>query len=300
MKITLWGTSRFTATVLQDILKQDKISVTRIVTVDLKTTYPLLKQIAQNNNIDLIEYRNITPDIVKECRFNVICSFGKIIPESIFNQKGTTFLNIHPSLLPKYRGGNPIIAAVLDGVSESGVTYHLMSKGIDEGPVYEQHSVKLLDTETSLSLEQKLADISAKNLPPLLQKIQSNSIQPAPQVGEPTYTQRDLTDFNKAHIDWSLESTKLKWHIQGYYDNPVAWSRLNDKILKIHPGALVNFPLPRTNGQIIILPPPAKAFGIYTNKKLYIPNFLQLEGKKIADNESFANGYRRYEGAVLE
>lgn len=151
---------------------------------------PLVKQIADEHGIDVWQPEKMS-EITKKIKAlteengekpaGVLVSYGKIIPQSIINLFEPGIINVHPSLLPKYRGPSPVESAILNGDMETGVSIMQLSSDMDAGPVYKQVVFRLNDTETTPDLEQKLAALGAQELVTILPSILNGSLLPAEQ-----------------------------------------------------------------------------------------------------------------------
>lgn len=145
----------------------------------------------------------------------VLVAFGKIIPQSIIDIFPHGILNIHPSLLPQYRGPIPIEQAILDGAKETGVSVMSLVKEMDAGPIYAQTRVPLTGTETKQALTTKLLHIGGEMILDVLPKVVEGSLRPQPQnESEATYTQ--LIQKNDGIIDTAKPATQLEREIRAY------------------------------------------------------------------------------------
>lgn len=287
VRVNIWGSSRFTYHFIKNIIDIKNIEIVRVVSTNIGTIYKELRNLMEIKNIKYTDKTQIYPET------NIVCSYGNYIPERIFG-KGV-FLNVHPSLLPKYRGANPIIQCVLNGDRNTGVTFHQMTKKIDEGPLYKKIKYRMKINETSLTLEEKLAELSAKKIYPILENI--NKMKPKSQKGLMSMTSRDLTNMENAEINWNWNIEKIRWFIQGYYDNPIAWNKLDKNILKIYPGIIKKTNIKdHENGEILF---DKVNTGIYTNGYIYVPEFFLVSGKRPLKPVEFYNGYAKMGRVIL-
>lgn len=151
---------------------------------------PIVKEIAEAHNIEV--WQPLTASEISENIKNltsqtgnkplgVLVSYGKIIPQHIIDLFDPGIINVHPSLLPKYRGPSPVETAILNGDTETGVTIMQLSAAMDAGPIYTQSVTPLSGTETAPELEQKLAEQGARDLCAILPAIMDGSATPTPQ-----------------------------------------------------------------------------------------------------------------------
>lgn len=194
--IIFFGTDDFSATTLSELIAKGFTIGAVVTKPDSRKgrgkvlTPPLVKQIATKHAIAVWQPTKVV-EIVKplealikksgEKPAGVLVSYGKIIPQSVIDLFEPGIINVHPSLLPKYRGPSPIEAAILHGDTETGITIMQLSAAMDAGPMYVQTTVPLNDTETTPQLENDLAELGAQLLTQTLPSILSGALQPTPQ-----------------------------------------------------------------------------------------------------------------------
>jgi methionyl-tRNA formyltransferase len=166
----------------------------------------------------------------------VLSAYGRIVPQKIIDLFPLGIINIHPSLLPKYRGPTPIESAVVNGDKETGVSIMSLSAEMDAGPVYAQKSIELSGTETKFEVYDKLSALGTELLLSILPKILSGELEPQPQQGEPTYCQ--LLNKNDAWLDSkTLTAEQAERMVRAYLEFPKTKVKINDKdiiITKAH------------------------------------------------------------------
>ena len=145
----------------------------------------IIKEIAEANSIPVWQPTDVTTisDDIKKFQnpLGVLVSYGKIIPQAIIDLFSPGIVNVHPSLLPLYRGPSPIESVILNGDTETGVTIMQLSAAMDAGPIYNQVTTPLLNTETTPELELQLAELGAQQLSDTLPAIINGTVQPTPQ-----------------------------------------------------------------------------------------------------------------------
>jgi len=193
--IVFFGTDEFSAVSLRELIERG-FTIGAVVTKpdsrkgrgrELQAS--TVKQIATENNIPVLQplkMSEIAESIEAlstsgEKPIGVLVSYGKIIPQVIIDLFEPGIINVHPSLLPKYRGPSPVESAILHGDTETGVSIMQLSAAMDAGPVYKQVFFSLNDTETAPELEAKLAALGAQELVTILPSIINGSLQPQPQ-----------------------------------------------------------------------------------------------------------------------
>jgi methionyl-tRNA formyltransferase len=169
----------------------------------------------------------------------IVASYGKIIPAELLSLPKMGALNVHPSLLPRYRGATPIQAALLNGDKETGVTIMLLDEGMDTGEVVLQEALDVRDDDTYQSLHDRVAMVGARLLGEALLKGEGAGVfAHRPQKGEPSVT-RPISRAD-LDIDWSWPARRIVNHVRAYSPQPAARATVHGtsvKILKAHVGA---------------------------------------------------------------
>ena len=194
--IVFFGTDEFSATSLRELLAQG-FAIGAVVTKPdsrkgrgRELAKPIVKQIAEAHAIPVwqpLKVAEIASDVqaltekTGEAPIGVLVSYGKIIPQSIIDLFSPGIVNVHPSLLPLYRGPSPVESAILNGDTETGVTIMQLSAAMDAGPLYTQTTVSLNNTEQTPELEHQLGELGAQDLCRALPAIIDGSLQPTPQ-----------------------------------------------------------------------------------------------------------------------
>jgi len=164
--------------------------------------------------LDLMRGR--CPDLV------TVLSFGQILKRELLEIPRFGCLNVHFSLLPRYRGASPVSAAILAGDAETGISFMRMDEGLDTGPVYRRVRVPLSGTETSGELERRLAMLAAEHICACIRHVCRGDLEPEPQRGDgATYAPRIRKQ--DAALDWSQSATRLERCVRAYYPRPKAW-----------------------------------------------------------------------------
>lgn len=163
--------------------------------------------------------------------FFVLASFGKLIPQSLLDLPRLGSLNVHPSLLPRYRGATPIQSALRDGARETGVTIMLMDEGLDTGDIVLQERTPILPGETYGELHDRLARFGAQALIHAIDAGREGDFPRMPQRGKPTTT-RPLRKADLA-IDWSWEAERIVNHVRAFSPRPAARATIAKTPVKI-------------------------------------------------------------------
>jgi methionyl-tRNA formyltransferase len=258
-------------------------------------TSPPIKILADELNLPVIQPRRLSePDTIQQINLwapdlIVVVAFGQILRPAILDLPQFGCINVHASLLPRWRGAAPIQAAILHGDEHTGITIMRMDPGIDTGPTLVHKSIQISGEDTAGTLIAKLSEIGAnllmETLPPLLSgklvsKIQDDSLATyAPMIKK----EDGLLDFSASAID-------LDRKIRAFYPWPGAFTYWNDQILKIHRAHPVEALSESTGKMIIYQALPA----ITTGKGLLVLDELQLAGRNTQPGESFLRGARSW------
>ena len=227
----------------------------------------------------------------------VVIAFGQIVPASILHMKKYGCINVHGSLLPKYRGAAPIQWAVIDGERESGVTIMQMDEGLDTGDMLLKGSVVLDEKETSGSLFNKLSALGASLCVEALEKLEKGELTPEKQGESPTEYARMLTK-EMGELDFSRDAVTLERLIRGFNPWPSAYTRLGDKTLKIWAADVCEKQDPKKQpGTVTEVA--KQDFTVACGEGALKITELQLQGKKRMDAAAFLRGYHLEAGMKL-
>jgi methionyl-tRNA formyltransferase len=232
----------------------------------------------------------------------IVAAFGQILPQAVLDQPRYGTLNIHASLLPKYRGVSPISEAILQGDTESGVTIMLIDAGVDTGPMLLQRSLPLTEDETTGSLTTKLATLGAQTLLEALPLWVAGSITPQPQ-DEQKASHTHMLHKEDGEINWERPALVLAREVRAYTPWPGSYTHWRGKLLKIITARALPFE-PDSQvppGTVSLLHDEAnrQLLAIVTGKNRLIVERLQLEGRKAMSAEEFVRGYPHIVGEVL-
>ncbi|WP_173471969.1 methionyl-tRNA formyltransferase [Eubacterium ruminantium] len=235
------------------------------------------------------ELRSLNPDVI------VVAAFGQILPESILNIPKYGCINIHASLLPKYRGAAPIEWAVIDGEKETGVTTMYMEKGLDTGDMIEKAVTEIGADETAEELRSRLADMGAELIISTLKNVISGNCSREKQDdSKSNYAVMLKKEMGK--VDWNDPADKIERLIRGLQPWPVVYATLNDKNLKIY-AASVEGDRDGEPGEIVEVT--KKNFVVKCGSGSLRIKSVQPEGKKRMDSVAFLNGNKIEPGMKL-
>ena len=269
--------------------------------------YSPVKQTALAHNIpvwqpgSLKRPENIEGLAAYKADLYIVAAFGQILPQAVLDQPRYGTLNIHASLLPKYRGVSPISEAILQGDSETGVTIMLLDAGVDTGPILLSRAIPIAEDETAGSLTDKLAVLGAEALVETIPLWVQGKITPQSQ-DEQKASHTHMLHKEDGEISWNRPAAVLAREVRAYNPWPSAYTYWHGRLLKLlsaraetlEPGAEVapgTVSLRKEAGHQVL--------AIVTGSGLLDVDTLQLEGKKAMSAEEFVRGYPQIVGDVL-
>ncbi len=224
----------------------------------------------------------------------VVAAYGQLLSQEILDMPRLGCVNIHASLLPKYRGAAPIQWAVINGEEYTGVTTMMMALGCDTGDILQTVEYKLAEDETGGSLFDRLAELGGELILKTLDGLEKGEITPVPQVEEEsTHVGMIKKDFG--HIDFSKSAVEIERLIRGLNPWPSAFTYLEGKTLKLWKAKVVSGK--GSAGEIISVD--KNGFTIACGEEALFVEELQLEGKKRMAASDFLRGFTIEEGTIL-
>ncbi len=237
------------------------------------------KRVREPEFLDVL--RKLNPDVI------VVVAFGQILPREILTLPPFGCVNVHASLLPKYRGAAPIQWAVIDGETVSGVTTMQMNEGLDTGDILEQEEISLDPEETGGSLFEKLASLGGKMILSTLKGLEDGSIIPRAQ-GEMTTPYAKMLTKAMGEIDWSMDAASIERLVRGLNPWPSAYTYVNGKTLKIWKARVEAGEAGNEPGQVRVT---KDRLLVETGNGVLSILELQLEGKKRMEAAAFLRGF---------
>lgn len=235
------------------------------------------EKVREDNVVDML--KKIAPEVI------VVAAYGQILPESILSIPPYGCINIHASLLPKYRGAAPIEWSIIDGEKTTGVTTMYMEKGLDTGDMIEKTEVDIENTDTGASLHDKLAAAGAKLIISTLKAVENGTATRTKQDDEKSCYAKMLSR-EMGNIDFSCDASYIERLIRGLNPWPCAYTVFDGKNLKIFRADVVE----KTGNPGEIIEVTRKTFTVACGKDALIIRNLQPEGKKPMDTAAFLNG----------
>ena len=227
----------------------------------------------------------------------VVIAFGQILPKAVLELPKYGCINIHASLLPKYRGAAPIQWCVIDGERETGITTMMMDVGLDTGDMLEKAVIPIEEKETGGSLHDKLSMAGGDLILSTLKKLEEGTLVRTPQTDEGTCYAKMLTK-SLGDIDWNQGAVSIERLIRGLNPWPSAYTHLDGKTLKIW--ACDVLPQSASKGESgEILEVTKDAIHVQTGDGILVLREIQLAGKARMDAGAFLRGYKVVPGTVL-
>ena len=249
-------------------------------------------QPARLRNVDAVaQLQSWAPDLI------VVAAFGQILPESVLNIPKFGVLNIHPSLLPRWRGASPIQAALLAGDEITGVTVMQLDAGLDTGPLLAKRVVQIGAAENAGDSEQRLAQEGADLLIECLPAYLAGELLPHPQPAEGVTLSRRLRK-RAAQLDWNHTTAELCNQVRAFAPEPAAytfWGRQRIKILQVSAPLDIKPPIAEPGTVFKAYTKPA----VVTGDGSLVLERLQMAGKRPMKSAAFLRGRKNFAGAVL-
>lgn len=312
MRIVYMGTPEFAAVALDAIVKEHEVVAVitqpdkpqgrnrKLVPTPVKVkaqaydipVYQPVK-IREEESVQMI--RDYNPDVI------VVAAYGQILPESILNIPKYGCINIHASLLPKYRGAAPIERAIIDGEVMTGVTTMYMAKGLDTGDMIEKAEIPITGEDTGASLHDKLAEAGATLILTTLAKLEAGTVTRTKQDDAQSCYAAMLTK-ELGRMDFTRPAVELERLIRGLNPWPCAYTTIDGKNVKLYKAEVINLDaqmrqmlqekseqtLTFTPGEIVEVA--KKYFVIACGEGALRVRNLQPEGKKAMDTSAYLNG----------
>ncbi len=305
MRIIFFGTPDFALPSLDALLRAEENVVAVVSQPDKRkgrksTPSPTpVKELALRNGLSVLQPENIKSQIfIDELRelnpdLFVVVAYGKILPSELLKIPPLGCINLHASLLPKYRGAAPIQWAIINGEKTTGVTTMLMDEGMDTGDILLQEEMEITSDDTAETLSKKLAKSGASLLIKTIIKIKDGSITPILQTGTPSYATPLKKDDGK--IIWTNTSQEIFNFVRGMYPWPGAYCYLEKKRIKI-----IRVKVIEGDGKPGRIESAGKELIVGTGKGLISIIELQPEGKKPMTSNAFIQGRHLKEGIFFD
>ena len=297
-KVVFMGTPDYSVPVLKGLI--DNYNVIGVVTQPDKevgrgheVVFSPIKKVALENNISVVQPEKIRDDYnsVLELKPDIIvtCAYGQIIPKEILDYPKYGCINVHASLLPKYRGGAPIHRAILNGEKKTGITIMYMAPGMDDGDIISQEEVEIRDDETVGELHDVLSNLGAELLLKTLPSIFEGTNKRIKQ-DETKVTLAKIIKKEEEIIDFNDSSINIYNKVRGLNPYPGAYTILDNKRIKIYKARIESNSSNMKPGTIIDVL--KDGIVVKTGDGSVVIEVLKIEGKKEMNAREFLNGIK--------
>lgn len=279
LKIVFIGTSKFAVPILEALISSN-YQIPAVITTPDKPIISPIKQIALRRNLPILQPDKISlidlkivdlkPDLI------IAAAYGRIIPRNILVIPRLDSLNLHPSLLPKYRGPSPIQTAILNNDKITGITIILMDQQVDHGPIISQEQITIGSKDNYSTLEKKLAQKGAELLIQVLPQYIKNQIKSKPQ-DETKVSYTKMLTRQDGEIDWQQDAKTIERKIRAFYPWPGAWTKFNNLRIKILKAKAINKKQPAS---------------LVTGQGFLLLEIVQPAGKKPMSGQAFFHGHK--------
>jgi len=306
-RIIFFGTPDFAQPSLEKLINSGYLVIAVVTQVDKKVgrkqkiVYSPVKELALKYKIPVFQpekisdpnyiqkIKNLNPDLI------VVAAYGQILPKEILEIPKYGCINIHASLLPKYRGASPIHQAILNGDKEIGITIILMDEKMDHGKIIKSEKLKVQSNITLPELHDELAKMGAELLVEILPEWFSGQIKPKTQdESQATYTK--ILKKEDGQIDWHKSAEVIERQIRAFTPWPGSFCFWGNKRLKIVKAKVLN--INKTEpGKVYEID---SKLAVQTGENMLELDKIQLEGKREMDVKEFSRGYPEFVGTKLK
>jgi len=300
LRLAFAGTPEIARTVLEELIREGRHSVELVLTQPdrpagrgRKLKPSDVKLCALENNIPVIQpatSKELVSDTLKNCDVMLVVAYGLLITPDILVTPKYGCINIHTSLLPRWRGAAPIQRAIEKGDSETGITIMQMDSGLDTGPMLEQFTCSIMPDDTAGKLHDRLAELSAANINDLLSKIVNHEANPIEQDNSKA-TYANKISKQEAKIDWTQSAIELERKIFAFNPFPVTHTTINNINIRIWEAEIKQGPDNLLTGAILNN---KTSLDIMTGQDVLAITRLQLPGKRPMSAKDFLNGHPEF------
>ncbi|MGA8942057.1 MAG: methionyl-tRNA formyltransferase [Thermoactinomyces sp.] len=301
VRVLFMGTPDFAVPSLRVLLEQkDRIQVIGVVTQPdrpkgrkKEVTPPPVKVEALKYGLPVFQPQKLrseeaTGQILElKPELIVTAAYGQILPEAILEAPAYGCINVHASLLPKYRGGAPIHHAIINGEKETGITIMYMVKALDAGDMLLQRAIPITSRDDVGTMHEKLARLGAECLREVLPQLLDGTVQAVPQDESLVSFAPNITREDE-RLDWSRSARQLEWQVRGLCPWPGAFTIWKEKPFKVWKAVSVDQEVDQEPGTVIQLN--AEGISVATGKGVLRLTEVQPAGKKRMTAEQFRSG----------
>lgn len=295
-RVVFMGTPDFSVPVLEKLIENTNV----VLVVTKKDAYVGRKKVltespvaicAHEHNIEVYKPNKLKEDyeyiLNKKPDIIITCAYGSIVPKVVLDYPSYGCINVHASLLPKYRGASPIVASILNGEKETGITIMYMDEGIDTGNIIMSRSIEIEDNDNSLSLSNKLSLLGANLLIDTLPKIFEGENFDIPQDNEEA-TYVGMLKREDEHINFNNSVENIKNQVRAFSPEPYAFINIDDTEYKISEVEIKKCDVSKIG---IIVEVNKDSFGITAKDGIVYIKRIKPSGKKEMSVKDFFNGF---------
>ncbi|MCF6766851.1 methionyl-tRNA formyltransferase [Thiotrichales bacterium 19S11-10] len=308
LSIVFAGTPDISASILSDLIESEQFNIIGVYTQPDRPkgrgrsiSQSPVKQIAQNASLNVFQptsfkkephaidqLKELNPDLM------IVIAYGLILPKPVLDIPKYGCINIHVSLLPKWRGAAPIQRAIEHGDKQTGITIMQMDEGLDTGDILNTKVINIEKNETAQSLHDKLAIMATPLLLDTIQKIQNKTISPQTQ-NEKNASYAEKISKSEGLVNWSLSAIEIERKMRAFFPWPGSYTFINNQMVKLADTSFVEETHQHPPGLIISIS--NLGMKIATGDGILLINQLQFPGKKMMDIKTLING-RALDGLV--
>lgn len=311
-RVIFMGTPEFAVPSLRALLDAPDFDVVCVVTQPdrpagrgQKLHAPPVKQVALAHGVPILQPQKLreagvfeqlqacAPDLI------VVAAFGQILRQNVLDLPRYGCINVHASLLPRWRGAAPIQAAIRADDAQTGITIMQMDAGLDTGPILRQRAIPIAPNETGQTLHDKLAALGGALLLETLRDYLDGKIVPQPQ-DDSAHTYAPMLKKEDGRINWADSAAEIARQVRAYYPYPATYTEWNGQLLKILPADAPDSVTVQAGsaaiGEVIAYD---EGIAVGTGNGLYVPQQVQLAGRAVQAARDFVNGHKAIIGARL-
>lgn len=308
LRLVFMGTPHFAVPSLQRLVADDAYAIVGVVTQPdapagrgRALAMSPVKRLALEHDLTVVQparlrrpeaiaaLRELRPDVL------VVAAFGQILPRAVLDFAPLGALNVHASLLPRWRGAAPIAAAILAGDAVTGVTIMRLDEGMDTGDILAQEATPIGPDDTTGTLTERLAEQGADLLARTLPRWARGEITPQPQDSGLTTTCRPVQK-DSGRIDWQQPAAVIARAVRAYTPWPGTFTTWNGRLLKIVAARVATGPAAAAPGTVLVV---GDSAAVATGDGLLALDTVQLEGRRALPAAEFVRGQRDFVGALL-
>ena len=309
MKIIFMGTPEFSVPSLSKLINEFEVTavftqpdrpkgrgkslaMSAVKQLAISYNIPVHQPLKLRNNEEMIEIiKNSKPDFI------VVVAFGQILPKEILDIPKYGCINLHASLLPKYRGAAPINWCIIEGENKSGNTTMLMDVGLDTGDILLTEEIELTNTITAGELHDILMNSGAQLLVKTIKGIVNSDIEPVKQ-GNELNSYASMLDKGMAKVNWEHSNVNIHNFVRGLNPWPIAYTHYEDRVMKIYKSRIINEQSNKKIGSIIEVS--KEGLKVSTGNGVLLIEEIQFPGKKPLKVKDYIIGNKIDEGVVLK